>query len=200
MKEEFNPSNPSELLPTLLLARRAISKIQDNFWKEIKLKEVESLIKAVSGLYVELVAKENSYVPDDSIQISLEMINRSAVNMKLERVKLNHWINEFELSSPLINNKRFTTSLNLKLPSGIEYSTPYWLREEATLGMYTVKEQELRGKPENDPSLSGQITISIEGEEISLEVPVLGLSALIHSLRFLDLLSSLLAYSSSSHL
>jgi len=172
MREEFDSSNPSELLPTLLLTRRAISKISDEFWKDIKLREVDGLIKAVSGLYAELVASQNSYVPGDSIQISLELVNRSAASMKVERVKLNHWINEFELSSPLGDNKRFRTELNLKLPGGVEFSTPYWLREEASLGMYTVEDQEQRGKPENDPALSGSVTVSIEGEEISLNIPV----------------------------
>lgn len=172
MKEEFNPSNPSELLPSLLLTRRAIYKIEDEFWKEIKLQEVDVLIKAVSGLYTELVASQSSYVPGDSIQISLEMINRSSTSMKLERVKLNHWINEFELSSPLANNKKFSTSMNLKLPLGIPFSTPYWLTEESSLGMYTVEDQEQRGKPENDPSLSGSVTVSVEGEEISFSIPI----------------------------
>ncbi len=172
MKEEFDSSNPSELLPTLLLTRKAIKKIDDDFWKGIKLQEVDALIKAVSGLFVELVAKQNSYVPGDSIEISLEMVNRSSANLKVERVKLNHWIDAFELSSPLSNNKRFNTSLNLKLPGGIPFSTPYWLREEASLGMYTVEDQLQRGKPENDPSLQGNVTISVEGEEIALDIPV----------------------------
>ncbi|MEP5613969.1 MAG: PIG-L family deacetylase [Cyclobacteriaceae bacterium] len=172
MMEDFNPSNPSELLPTLLLTRRAINKIEEEFWKEVKLREVDDLIKAVSGLYAELVASQSSYVPGDSIQISVEMVNRSSTTMKVERVKLDQWINGFELSSPLGNNKKFSASLNLKLPAGIPFSTPYWLREESSLGMYTVEDQEQRGKPENDPSLSGSITVSIGGEEFSLNVPV----------------------------
>ena len=172
MKEEFDPSNPSELLPTLLLTRNAVKRINDDFWKEVKLRELDVLIKAVSGLYVELVAKQNSYVPGDSIEISLEMINRSSANVKVERVKLNHWINALELSSPLSNNKRFNTSIKLKLPGGMPLSTPYWLRDEASLGMYTVEDQLQRGKPENDPSIQGKVTISVEGEELSLDVPV----------------------------
>ncbi len=172
MQEEFDPSNPSELLPTLLLTRNAVKNINDEFWKEVKLNELDLLIKAVSGLYVELVAKQNSYVPGDSIEISLEMINRSASNVKVERVKLNHWINAFELSSPLSNNKRFNTSMKLKLPGGIPFSTPYWLRDKASLGMYTVEDQLQRGKPENDASIQGKVTVSVEGEEISLDVPV----------------------------
>lgn len=172
MKEEFDPADPAEILPTLILTKKAIEKIEDDFWKEIKLNEINQLIKAVSGLYVELVATENSYVPGDSIEISIEAINRSAVEMRIESVKLNHWFDASELSSTLVNNKRLRTSMKLKLPNNIAYSTPYWLTEEASLGMYTVLDQEQRGKPENDPSIEGIVTISLEGEKISFTTPV----------------------------
>jgi LmbE family N-acetylglucosaminyl deacetylase len=173
MKEEFDPSNPSKLIPTLLLTRKAIIKIKDDFWKEIKLKEVDNLIKAASGLFLELVSKENSYVPGDSIELSLEAINRSNSNMRIERVKLNHWLNSIQLESPLQNNKRFNSSMKLLLPTGIPFSTPYWLREESTLGMYSVEDQLQRGKPENDPSILGEVIVSIEGQEITFNSPVI---------------------------
>lgn len=172
IKEDFDPLNPEELLPTLILARRAVQKVESEFWREIKLGEIDELIRAVSGLYVELVAEENSYVAGDSIEISLEAINRGTSNFKLESVKLDKWFDAFELSTPLASNKRFNTSMRLKLPQSVEYSTPYWLTEQASLGMYTVTDQEQRGKPENDPSIQGQVTISVEGERISFPTPV----------------------------
>lgn len=172
MKEDFNPADPAALLPTLVRTKKAIEKIEDEFWKEIKIREVNELIKAVSGLYVELVATENSYVPGDSIEISIEAINRGADEMRIESVKLNHWFNASELSSPLVSNKPLRTSMKLKLPNNINYSTPYWLTEEASLGMYTVLDQEQRGKPENDPSIEGEVILSVAGERISFTTPV----------------------------
>ncbi|MEQ9404217.1 MAG: PIG-L family deacetylase [Cyclobacteriaceae bacterium] len=172
LKEDFDSSNPSEILPTLIRTRQAISKLADEFWKEIKIKEVDNLIRAVTGLYIELTAGENSYVPGDSIEISLEVINRSNEAMKIEKVKLSHWINENELRMPLLNNKRLMTSMNFKLPGAVPFSTPYWLTEEPSLGMYSVSDPEQRGKPENDPSITGIVTVSIGEEMIPFEVPV----------------------------
>ena len=172
LKEDFDPENPSELIPTLLLTKNAISKLEDVFWKDIKLKEIDELIKATSGLYVELVADQSSYVPGDSIEISVEGINRSEIPMRISKIKLNHWLNDQEISSPLLNNKRFTTSIKLKTPVNIDFSTPYWLVDESSLGMYTVEDQLERGKPENDPSIWATVSIGIEEEEIILELPV----------------------------
>ena len=99
------------------------------FWREVKLKEIESLIKAVSGLFIEMIAGENSYVPGDSIEISLEAINRSPAKMKIVSVKFNQWVDESELRGTLMANKIFNTSWNLKLPTEMTRSTPYWLKE-----------------------------------------------------------------------
>ena len=172
-KEEFNPSNPSGILPVLVLVRKGITQIRNAFWKEIKLNEVDKLIKGITGLYIELIADDNSYVPGDSVKVSLEVINRSNVEMKLEQVKLSHRINETEFKSPLLNNRKFETSIHFQLPEDVAYSTPYWLRQDASLGMYTVSEQLQRGNPENDPAIVGVVTISIGGEKIDFSIPVI---------------------------
>ncbi len=172
LKEEFDISRPSNILSTLLQTREAIRKIDDEFWKEIKLKEVDALVKAVSGLYVELVSDESSYAPGDSIAITFEAINRSDTEMKLKSVKLNQWYEEIEFSGPLVDNKRFNSTMKLKLPNNIAYSSPYWLEEESSLGMYQVSDQEDRGKPENDHAIYGTVAMEVEGEEITYDIPV----------------------------
>lgn len=171
-KEEFDPYNPSKIVSTLVLARREMAKMEDNFWKEIKMGEVDELIRAVTGLYIELVADESTYVPGDSISISLEAINRSAADIKLKRLKLDQWLNESEFSAPLLGNRKFETKMKLKLPAQMDYSSPYWLNDQASLGMYSVEDQILRGTPENKPAIKGIATFMIEGEEIPVEVPV----------------------------
>ncbi len=172
LKEEFDPNRPSASLEVLVLLRKAISNIDDPFWKEIKTKEVDELIKAVSGLFVELVANQSSFVPGDSIQIALEAINRGETPMKLTELKLNHWFNPIELKNPLVENKKFATTINLVLPKNMEYATPYWLKEEATLGMYRVSDQLLRGHPENAPAITSEVGMEMGGEVVTFSVPV----------------------------
>ena len=172
LKAEFDPINPQEVLPLLMQLKSEVTKIDHDFWREIKLAEIDRLIKSVSGLFVELVADANAYASGDSITISLEAINRSAFDMRLESVQLNHWYDEIELKSPLVNNRKFNTSINLRIPNSIKYSSPYWLTESSTLGMYRVPDQENRGKPENEPAIIGKVNVRVGEEQISYQVPV----------------------------
>ncbi len=170
---EYDETNPSAILEPLVLARRELAKLDDEFWVEIKTKEIDELIKAVSGLFIELRANDNSYVVGDSIAIQLEAINRSDGEISLEGIQFNQWADPVSIGAPLLNNKRFNSKMNFILPNGIQYSNPYWLVDKGTLGMYNVEDQLLIGKPENDPSISANVTINVGGESIDLFVPVI---------------------------
>ncbi len=170
--DEYDPSNPSEILPQLMMARKSLMSVEDKFWKKIKLDEIDHLIKAVTGFYVELVADVGSYVPGDSVRIALEAINRSNEALKLERISFDKWPGQTPFGNILAPNKKFTSEMNFKFPEGLDYSDPYWLKSVASLGMYTVHEQLLRGKAENDPELVGTITVSIGEESIPFDIPV----------------------------
>lgn len=170
---EYDETNPSLILESLVLARRELKKLDDDFWVDIKTKEIDKLIKAVSGLFIELKANDNSYAVGDSIVIGLEAINRSPAEISLESIQFNQWINPVSIGTTLIDNKRFTSELNFILPKGMSYSNPYWLVDKGSLGMYSVQDQALRGKPENDPVLSAEVAINVGGEQINLTIPVI---------------------------
>jgi len=52
IENNFNFKNPSTHLPQLLKAHQLITKNTDEHWKKIKLKEIENIILAVTGLYL----------------------------------------------------------------------------------------------------------------------------------------------------
>jgi LmbE family N-acetylglucosaminyl deacetylase len=171
--KEYNETNPSLIMESLVLARKELKKLDNDFWVDIKTKELDELIKAVSGLFIELKANDNSYAVGDSITINLEAINRSNSEIALESIQFNQWVNPVEIGTSLLNNKRFTSEMNFVLPNGIQYSNPYWLMDKGSLGMYKVEDQTLRGTPENDPSISALAMINVGGEKILLTIPVI---------------------------
>ncbi len=171
--EMYDETNPSEIIPTLMGARKALDKVKNEFWRDIKKKEIDELIVSLSGLYLSLSSDAPNYPAGDSVKINLEAVNRSTQDMILNEIHLKGEINPVSFNVLLLNNKRFTSELNIKLSNTASYSHPYWLKEEGELGMYQVNDQELIGRPENDPSLSGKVTLNLNGEKITLEVPVL---------------------------
>jgi LmbE family N-acetylglucosaminyl deacetylase len=170
--EAYDERNPSSIVAPLMGARNALKKIDNEFWREIKLKEIDDLIVATTGLYLSLTSEEDNYAIGDSISISLEAVNRSNVDMKIEQIKFRNWANPVFISAPLLNNKPFASEMNFQLSDGMKFSHPYWLRDQGTLGMYTVNDQEFIGKPENDPAIEGIVSISLSGATIDLSVPV----------------------------
>ena len=61
----------------------------------------------------------------------------------------------------------------MNVPKDAPLSQPYWLSNEHSNGTFTVNNQELIGKPENDPSVIVKFTLDINGSEISFTTPLL---------------------------
>lgn len=170
--EAFDPAQPWLIAESLVLAKKALSRLEDGFWKDIKTKELDDLILSVTGLYLSLTTESDFYTPGDSVQIKMELVNRSPVAISLDQVKLNSWINPLEFKTKLLPDKPMISEINFMVPTAMDYTTPYWLKEKATLGMYSVAEQQMIGLPQNTPPLLANIQLTVGGEAMNVEVPV----------------------------
>lgn len=167
----FDPLNPAVIVPDLVLAYKELNKVRDPYWKKIKQNEIKALIKACTGLYMEVKADQFAYSPGDSLQLSVESINRSDVKMRLASVKLSEYQN-FTVHQQLFNNRPFNLDMKYTLPVTEPYSNPYWLREEGTMGMYRVDDQKMISAPENKPALTVVFSIEIDKTFFEYELPV----------------------------
>lgn len=173
-EDNFDPANPAAIVPDLIAAAKALEKLDDDFWKEIKLREISTLIKACTGMYLEVKANEYAAVPGDSIKVSFEAINRSDVYAKLTDLRFTSLgLQPNTLNQELSYNEPFMLDLNVRLPENLPYSQPYWLVGNASLGMYTVEDQLLRGLPENKPAVMAAATVEIDGYFLDYEMPLI---------------------------
>ncbi|UXX79275.1 PIG-L family deacetylase [Reichenbachiella carrageenanivorans] len=168
----YDPAQPWIIVNDLVLAYNALDKVKDPYWKKVKQEEVKALIKACTGLYMEVKADQYSYTPGDSLTLSMEAINRSDVDMKLVSIRLGDR-SAFHVNQKLFNNRPFNSDMNYVLDTQTSYSDPYWLKAPGTLGMYEVIDPKLIGTPENAPALSWRATIEINGTAIEYELPVI---------------------------
>ncbi|MEO9804843.1 MAG: PIG-L family deacetylase [Reichenbachiella sp.] len=168
----YDPTNPSIIVSDLIMAYKELGKVRDQYWKNIKQQEIKDLIKACTGLYMEVKADQFSYSPGDSVLLSVESINRSDVDMRLASIKLGEY-QSFTIRQQLLNNRPFNMDMNYVLDNKVAYSDPYWLKEEGTLGMYNVADQNLIGTPENASAISWVATVEIEGVFLEYELPVI---------------------------
>lgn len=161
--KDFNLENPAAIVPTLMKARQALSGIKDEYWKQVKLAELDLVIKSALGLYLEVTASNYSAVPGEEIGLSYEAVNRSNVSVQLNSVSVKALAAEINPKAALANNKKFTQQGRYQVPADMPYSQPYWLEEEASLGMYKVTNQQLRGIAENTAAMHAVFNLSIDG-------------------------------------
>ncbi|TDE30511.1 PIG-L family deacetylase [Flavobacterium ranwuense] len=170
---EFDHNNPSASIPNLAKAYSMMEALDENHWAPLKSAAIKEIIAACSGLYLEAVAQNQEATPGSVIKLKLEAINRSSASIQLMSVTtLPEQINTAqnrELKNNILNN----INLDLKLPESIDYTQPYWLRENGTVGMYSVNQQQNIGIPDVIREIKVVFNIQINGIEIPFERTVI---------------------------
>ncbi|WP_417367791.1 PIG-L family deacetylase [Flavobacterium beibuense] len=161
--DNYDFKNPSTSLPALISVYKDIQALDDEYWKEIKTKEIKDIIAACSGLFVEALANSQSATPGSEITINWEAINRSAVPMTLKSVTVYPDDETFIHNIPLQNNVDKGDSFTVTVPNDIEYTSPYWLKEKGNKGMYTVNDQQKIGAPDIIRELNVSFEVEIDG-------------------------------------
>ncbi|TGE29646.1 PIG-L family deacetylase [Hymenobacter metallicola] len=184
---KYDSGNPSGSVAGLLKVRASLMKLnveslsKEEFWVQQKEKQVNELIRASLGLYLEAVANNPSVVVGENVPLTLEVTSRfipSGQTPKAELVSVAYVGQEFAVT---------TVGKEDKLPFGRQSllkrevvfsaadsvtSQPYWLNTRGSIGMYNVKEQQECGQPENDPSIEVSFEFLIGGQSIEYTVPV----------------------------
>jgi LmbE family N-acetylglucosaminyl deacetylase len=171
--KKYNPLKPADILNDLLALKRSVSELNDKFSKENKLKEIDELIYAVTGLYLEVKAADYTACPGENLNIKIEAVNRSGADITLESVRFRELGIGSNYGLKLKNNQDEQLEANVTLPVGIEYSQPYWLKNPNTLGMFQVNDQQLIGKPVVGAAIQADFVLTINGESISFTKPII---------------------------
>ena len=163
--KNFNFKNPAVHLKDLMKAYDKVKRIENEHWKKLKLNEISTIIYACAGLYLEASSESASTSPNGTLDISLEVLNRSNTNITLESLTYNPSGKKEEVMKKMHPNKKQVFKEKLKLNEE-EYTTPYWLNKLGDLGMYTVESQLLIGLPNTPRKITVDFNLSIEGISI----------------------------------
>ncbi|WP_422080462.1 PIG-L family deacetylase [Ulvibacterium sp.] len=171
VEENFNFKDPSEHIDDLLRAYELIQGLKDAHWQKIKSEEIKNLILAITGLYLEASADESYTNPGKSVKINVEAVNRSNVDVVLKSVSLSgKMANEKDIT--LKENQKLNLTIDLDVPKNTVYTSPYWLNEKGSLGMYSVKKQQWIGKPETPKPFEASFVLDFNGISITFQKPV----------------------------
>ncbi len=169
VEKNFDFENPAASVPDLVKAYRLIQNLEDQHWREIKSDQIKDIIAASLGLYLEAVAGSSLATPGEEIELNLEAINRSEIPAELVSIKLSPTGREIPTNLSLTNNHPSVEEVGFIIPENINFTSPYWLNEEGSLGMYKVENKDLTGLPETPRDLKVEFMVRIYDEHIPFE-------------------------------
>jgi len=172
IEENFNFKKPASHLPQLVEAYKLLKSSKDEHWKNIKIKELTDIITSVAGLYLEANASTTNSTPNGKFKINIDALNRSDANIVLKSISVTNSDAAANPNKTLANNKRERLSLDVNVPSDTNFTSPYWLMEKGSLGMYTVNDKKLIGKPETPRAFMVNFMVSFDGYTIPIQKPV----------------------------
>lgn len=169
----YDFKNPSASIPDLVKAYQMIQNLKNEHWKEIKSTEIKEIIASCAGLYLETVAENQSATPESDIELNAEAVNRSTVKMTLESISVLPENKNFIQNIELKNNADETIAMKIHLPKSLEFTAPYWLKNQGTVGMYRVDDQINIGKPDIIREVKTVFNVKIDDVLIPFERTVI---------------------------
>lgn len=169
---EFSTEKPYSSVPLLLQVRKQIGALEPSVWRSRKLTEVDQLIQDCLGLFAEITTNQPWMAPGELITNSFEVVNRSPVNVKLTSIVCTQLGLDSTMSLDLQDNKLVLFRTKRALDANSGYTDPYWLRQDHSLGLFSIPGPEYTGRPENGPAVTVACTFEINGDRTTLQVPL----------------------------
>ena len=161
---------PEASVPALVGLYKSIKALPAGNWRDKKLAETQQLIEACAALFSEATTSQETVVQGDVLNVSFFFNKRKEVNAAVKNIKLESF--DTSLNANLSLNNNFTFNKALPIAADKKISQPYWLEYPKEEGQFVIKDQQLIGKAENDPSFEAAYTVTIEGEDFIIKRPV----------------------------
>ena len=166
----YQVANPSASVKGLVQLYKDVDKLKSEGWKAQKLKEIQTLIERCSGLFLEVSTPQPYAVQGDTLRFNINAINRSNVDINLKNVVVNQL--DATIKRSLANNIFFNLNAFIEINQKMDISQPYWLKDKMEKGSFQVTNQELIGKPQNDPSIVAKFMVDIENQPFEFQKPL----------------------------
>lgn len=167
---KYSTLNPESSVKDLVSLYKDISALPDNYWKNKKLAEVQTLIEACAGLYFEASSPQAYAVQGDSLRINVIAINRSNTSATLRGFQWDGF--DTSMNTALAFNKAIQSQKQVLVDPNKPFSQPYWLSKNMEKGSFNVEDETMIGLPENPSAYNATFTVDIEGERFLFSKPI----------------------------
>ncbi|HEX9251111.1 MAG TPA: PIG-L family deacetylase [Ignavibacteriaceae bacterium] len=168
---EFNDENPEASLDNLILIYEKISNLKNDYWKEVKLKDITELIRSCTGIWVEAISENEFVSVGDTLKVKSMIVNRSDLDLSITNVGIRNLSDSKIGITKLVNGEPNTSNFSFLIPENMPISQPYWLQNDHPVGMFNITDPNLTGLPEENPKLVCDFTVNYKNVPITFSVP-----------------------------
>ncbi|QNL51269.1 PIG-L family deacetylase [Olivibacter sp. SDN3] len=170
ISSSFDMEHPEYAVKDLIKLLTEIEKLGDHYWAKQKAKEVQDIIIACAGIWIESYASGPKYAVNEVVDVKTDIVLQ-AENIQVSLLSLHTEGNDDAIKDrkELIYSKLESFSTNHRVK---DITQPYWLLQPHSLGSFTVEEQQLIGLPESDDLPQVTALFSIEGKTITYQTPI----------------------------
>ena len=171
-EKAYDFRQPARILPHLIKALQACDAITDEHWRNRKKWELNRLIRSCLGLYAEATTDDYFTTPGGKLRTSFSIINRSAEPISILKMRVGA-IYDTALTVQLKNNVPLKTTTWLKIPDNQLFTNPYWLdKKPVSQGLARIENPRQIGWPQNEPAFEAVFELIVQGQPITVAVPV----------------------------
>ncbi len=162
--------------PLVKLYQQFLSISYTGSWWQQKKKEIEELIIACAGVFVEATTDTEYAVSGEKLTVNFFLNKRAEADLQLNQIFLN--TSEEQSYDTILNkvttaNTNWLLSENFTVPLKKPYSQPYWLAKPlADMGTFNVTDYALIGNAESDPAFVAKFVFSINKISFTIIRPV----------------------------
>ena len=169
--DKFDYNHPDASIPELLELKKEIAKVTDDYWRELKMQELDQTILHCSGFMAEVYTKQPQATAGTTLPFTLKVIARSATSVRIKSI---NWLNtDTTLSVKISQDSLFTFEHPITIPSNTPITQPYWLVNAPMHGdMYNISNDTLLGLPEAPNNLNATLKLKIGDEFFTVSVPL----------------------------
>jgi LmbE family N-acetylglucosaminyl deacetylase len=163
---QFKSEDPAASVPALLAIRAKLATVPPDALVEDKRAQLDRILQACLGLTVETTLPNAEVVPGESLKLRHTVAATAKEPLKLVSVRYPASKDAEKIDRTLAPGQAFTREATITLPARTAISQPYWLREEASAGLFRVDESKLIGQPENPPAFPVEFVFSVGGQTL----------------------------------
>ena len=166
--DSYDFRNPAASLKQLVEIRKLVKAIDDQFWKPQKLEELDAIIEACAGIFVETKSDDHTVTAGAMVDFSTEVVKRLESPTKLTGISIAGGYLDTILNAQLPLNEVQLYTHEIRVREDAKATSPYYLQQKGSLGMYKVDDQQMIGLPETPRHFIASYTFDIYGESITL--------------------------------